>query len=476
MDDTGFFSVQVLENALQVWNMTLVPWRSEQMRLYHDHPHACFSLRFSTQLAFILNCNQHWYTLRRFGRVSPDPALEADPGGGHWFDLNSFLPEPHWIGKTFLGMVLQQAELEGYSVFAVAQINPTGPLALPRTEGDELAQTLGEPSEAAYQPYAPVVPQQLAAPTTHTGGHTDDFGFEDEDMELQAALQASLMGGGGDPYLRYDPGQPPQSQTTQGEHYNVQITTGASQAGQSSRYRVPVTAPPDPEEAYTQVRRGCEMLQADDNIEDDEGEVPAIQDPIAASRARAQALMEQARREQEAALRDNYEEEQARIRAGYPSRRNTRQEQEEAELQRAIEESRALHEAHMSRNSGSPDAMDADEEAYHTPREVSQSSSPAAAYHGTHRVYDDDDAELQAALRASLETVPEGFRIPSPPPRPQQPPAVAPPQNPPPSLQKSQDDHDVETESEAESIIQEDSPAEVSLDEIRRRRLARFGG
>lgn len=361
----------------------------------------------------------------------------------------------------------------------MAQINPTGPLALPRTEGDELAQTLDEPSEAAYQPYAPAaIPQQPVAPTTHTGGHADEFGFEDEDMELQAALQASLMGGGGDPY-QYDQAQPPQSHTSHGEHYTVPITTRTPQIGQSSRYGIPVTTPPgthlDPEGAYTGVRQGHDILQAGDNVEDDEVGIPAFQDPIAASRARAQALMEQARREQEAALRDHYEEDQARIRAGYPSRRNTRQEQEEAELQRAIEESRALHEAHMSRNSGSPDAVDADEEAYYTPREASQSTSPAATHREMHRVYDDDDAELQAALRASLETVPEGFRIPSPPPRPQEPPAVAPPHHPSPS-QKSPEDHDVETESEAESIIQEESPAEVSLDEIRRRRLARFGG
>ena len=53
----GFFSVQVLERALQVWGLTYVgdslrdlfhsftlssgslqPWRSEKMRQYHDHP------------------------------------------------------------------------------------------------------------------------------------------------------------------------------------------------------------------------------------------------------------------------------------------------------------------------------------------------------------------------------------------------------------------------------------------------------
>jgi len=58
----------------------------------------------STQQAFLLNLNQHWFTLRRFGQ--PD-------GNGHWFNLNSFFDSPERIGKTYLGMVLQQAEAEG---------------------------------------------------------------------------------------------------------------------------------------------------------------------------------------------------------------------------------------------------------------------------------------------------------------------------------------------------------------------------
>lgn len=64
-------------------------------------------------MAFILNSNQHWYTLRRFGRVSPDPNLEADPGYGHWFNLDSCIPKPERVGKLYLGMVLHQAETEG---------------------------------------------------------------------------------------------------------------------------------------------------------------------------------------------------------------------------------------------------------------------------------------------------------------------------------------------------------------------------
>ena len=36
-----------------------------------------------------------------------------DPGHGHWFNLNSSLPAPEWVGKLYLGMFLHQAEEEG---------------------------------------------------------------------------------------------------------------------------------------------------------------------------------------------------------------------------------------------------------------------------------------------------------------------------------------------------------------------------
>ena len=61
---------------------------------------------FSSQMAFVLNHQQHWFTLRRFGSLE-------NPGSGHWFNLNSFLKEPEWVGKLYLGMVLSQAEDEG---------------------------------------------------------------------------------------------------------------------------------------------------------------------------------------------------------------------------------------------------------------------------------------------------------------------------------------------------------------------------
>lgn len=63
-------------------------------------------------MAFILHLENHWFTLRRFGLVSPNP--DADSGEGHWFNLNSFLEAPEWVSRLYLGMVLQQAEADGW--------------------------------------------------------------------------------------------------------------------------------------------------------------------------------------------------------------------------------------------------------------------------------------------------------------------------------------------------------------------------
>ena len=82
---------------------SLVRWRSEAMEEYQDRPY--------TQLGFILNLEEHWFTLRRFGPAEPD--LSADPGIGHWFNLNSCVDKVEWVSRTYLGMVLQQAEAEG---------------------------------------------------------------------------------------------------------------------------------------------------------------------------------------------------------------------------------------------------------------------------------------------------------------------------------------------------------------------------
>ncbi|KAF8938775.1 Ataxin-3 [Haplosporangium gracile] len=100
MDDSGFFSVQVLSHALSIWNIQIIPWGSKEVTDAKSEP--------EREAAFICNLNEHWYTLRRFG-----------PSTQRWYDLNSMHPRPQYMSATYLGMTLSQLEAEGYSIFVV---------------------------------------------------------------------------------------------------------------------------------------------------------------------------------------------------------------------------------------------------------------------------------------------------------------------------------------------------------------------
>ncbi|KAJ7703173.1 Josephin-domain-containing protein [Mycena rosella] len=383
MDDSGFFSVQVLDNALKVWGLDLSRWQAEEMRPFHDHP--------ENQLAFILNYEQHWFTLRRFGP--------------HWFNLNSF-SKPEWISKLYLGMVLQQAETDGYSVFAVTQADPSTPPALPHTEADDIANTLPEPNSA----------NNLQSFISHGSGETSAVnrptviaGMEDEDYELQAALQASLMG-----------------------------DTSSDQPPPVVRHSVPL--PPAETESSSSGSRFAPSLEPD---------VSSDLDPVAATMERNRLLLERMKAEQEYAQRELWaSEEMAGVRERHTG--------EDEMIRRAIEESEAS--ARIEGHERSADPRLAEDAGM----EDLVQSHPNPRY-TQDRVYDDDDAELQAALKASLEQLPDGWQLPE---QANRHDSTGLPST------SVDDRHPVEQSDASRDIpVAED----VSVDELRRRRLARFG-
>lgn len=333
------------------------------------------------------------------------------------------------------------------------QDDPTKPIALPRGQADHTAAFVTDDSRpsAAYR-----------SGTAHTStsakpASSDARDFDDEDADFQAALQASISDNSYHATSSWNP-----SHTPPPVRASSRPSTIPSRAPFRSRYdsgsNVPVLVDED-----------IEMIEDDAPVIPPQETRPDF-DPVAASRARNQAFMERAMREQEMALRESRQVEAARLQAGYSTRRpNPRQEEEDEELRRAIEESRALHEGLNAPGSSS------DHNEVQAVEELSRQNLSGPAVHSQDRVYDDDDAELQAALQASLADAPDGFALPDPPTpvrrQPSLPPVISPESQP-----KDEDDKETETETESEadtSILEEEK---LSVEEMRRKRLARFGG
>jgi len=128
--------------ALELFQLQIVPIKSEDAKGAHEHP--------EQERAFILNLRQHWFTIRRFGN--------------YWYNLNSTLDAPEPISEMYLGMLLKQFEIDGYSVFVVRG-------EFSQCSADEFAAILGSAEES---------------------GHSFESGNQ-EDEDLKWAIQASLQ-------------------------------------------------------------------------------------------------------------------------------------------------------------------------------------------------------------------------------------------------------------------------------------------
>jgi ataxin-3 len=204
-------------------------------------------------------------------------------------------------------------------------------------------------------------------------------------------------------------------------------------------------------------------------------------------------MLERMRREQEAALREHYHDEVSHFDPP-PDRpysgAGSRGEDEEEQLRRAIAESERMAREQGRTQTGNDDAGTTGARSANTQAQERRA-------HGG-RVYDDEDAEFQAALQASLETAPPGVRTPdttinAPPRAPAMRHSPLPagsrsgprsePLNDPNEDADADDDDDLYSDGEdtatEETLSDTAGPPQaegVNIEEMRRRRLARFGG
>lgn len=181
-DDSGFFSIQVIDKAIQVWGLNLVQFNSQDpiAREARQNP--------VDKNAYICNFRDHWFCIRKIGK--------------QWFNLNSLLTGPELISDTYLSLFLTQLQQEGYSIFIV-----TG--RLPECEADDLLNLA--PAVQLIKPRLINENQSISK----SEAQTDDPELqralmqsrcedEKDDKMLQRALQMSLEG-----YVIEDDNPPP---------------------------------------------------------------------------------------------------------------------------------------------------------------------------------------------------------------------------------------------------------------------------
>ncbi|KAL1258467.1 hypothetical protein QQF64_011711 [Cirrhinus molitorella] len=187
MDDSGFFSIQVISNALGVWGLEIVLFNSrEYQQLRIDPIH---------EKAFICNYKEHWFTVRKLGQ--------------QWFNLNSLLTGPELISDTYLALFLAQLQQEGYSIFVIRG-------NLPDCEADQILRIMRVEQQQRPKLIGEDEAQRMSVQHASDAGHTaeevlldedeeelrkalalsrQDMEVEDEEADLRRAIQMSMQGG-----------------------------------------------------------------------------------------------------------------------------------------------------------------------------------------------------------------------------------------------------------------------------------------
>ncbi|KAJ0044211.1 hypothetical protein NL108_010658, partial [Boleophthalmus pectinirostris] len=188
MDDSGFFSIQVISNALSVWGLELILFNSREYQSLMINP--------INEKAFICNYKEHWFTIRKLGQ--------------QWFNLNSLLTGPELISDTYLALFLAQLQQEGYSIFVIRGNLPECEaeqiLAImrvhqqqrPRLIGEEEGQTSSGRSVALGQNEMGVGVEEDIVDEDEELKRAlalsrQDIDVEDEEADLRRAIQMSMQ-------------------------------------------------------------------------------------------------------------------------------------------------------------------------------------------------------------------------------------------------------------------------------------------
>ncbi|KAM6961250.1 ataxin-3 [Aplochiton taeniatus] len=191
MDDSGFFSIQVISNALGVWGLELILFNSREYQSLMINP--------INEKAFICNYKEHWFTIRKLGQ--------------QWFNLNSLLTGPELISDTYLALFLAQLQQEGYSIFVIRGNLPDCEaeqiLGVMRVHQQQRPKLIGEDEAQSSGQGRSITHSQMETGPSLEEERVDedeeelkkalalsreDMEVEDEEADLRRAIQLSMQG------------------------------------------------------------------------------------------------------------------------------------------------------------------------------------------------------------------------------------------------------------------------------------------
>uniref|UniRef100_A0A3B4B430 ubiquitinyl hydrolase 1 n=1 Tax=Periophthalmus magnuspinnatus TaxID=409849 RepID=A0A3B4B430_9GOBI len=193
MDDSGFFSIQVISNALRVWGLELILFNSREYQSLMINPMAAGTV----------------YIVYKFYHIIFITFITFCSCLLQWFNLNSLLTGPELISDTYLALFLAQLQQEGYSIFVIRGNLPECEaeqiLAFMRVHQQQRPRLIGEEegsrsvalgqNEMGVGVEEDVVDEDEELKRALALSR-QDIDVEDEEADLRRAIQMSMQGNG----------------------------------------------------------------------------------------------------------------------------------------------------------------------------------------------------------------------------------------------------------------------------------------
>ncbi|XP_075638382.1 ataxin-3 homolog [Castanea sativa] len=174
----GDFSIQVLQKALEVWDLQVIPLDSPIAEHAQVDP--------ELENAFICHLQDHWFCIRKVN--------------GEWYNFDSLYAAPQHLSKFYLSAYLDSLKTFGWSIFLVRGNFPKEcPISSSEASNGygqwlspEDAERITKSCNSTQAPPQRINRTQHHSETSALSGEAEMIS-EVEDADLKAAIAASLM-------------------------------------------------------------------------------------------------------------------------------------------------------------------------------------------------------------------------------------------------------------------------------------------